>query len=169
MRRAARLWIRSPAWELPQVDPIPLEPVSSWDSTLNGNLAELLQEPTLLGAYEGAAITVLGKGLASVNGGTRTHPVLVYDPNCIANGVCTTLTASNADCATYPSNFLCNPSRIDGFSIVNSSQGGGGIFLHGFNHFTEVSNNRVHSNAGTLSGGITVGQAEISRRHHRGQ
>jgi hypothetical protein len=49
---------------------------------------------------------------------------------------------------------------VDGFTFVNSSAGGGGIFLHGFNHNTEVSNNRVHGNAGTLSGGITVGQAE---------
>ena len=46
-----------------QVDRIPLEGIVGWDTTLNGNLAELLQEPTLLGAYEGAGITVLGKGV----------------------------------------------------------------------------------------------------------
>src|ERR1700693_1129342 len=45
------------------VDPIELEPIIGWDSNLNGNLSELLQEPTLMGAYEGAAITVLAKGL----------------------------------------------------------------------------------------------------------
>jgi hypothetical protein len=45
-----------------QVDAIPLEPVIGWDGTLNGNLGELLIEPTLMGAYEGAAITVLAKG-----------------------------------------------------------------------------------------------------------
>jgi hypothetical protein len=135
-----------------KVDPIPLEPIVGWDPTLNGNLAELLLEPTLMGAYEGAGITVLAKGVRDVNGQT--------DPNCSANGVCTPLTSSNADCTNYPSNFLCNPSRIDGISFVNSSQGGGGIFLHGWNHSTEVSNNRVYANAGTLSGGITIGQPE---------
>jgi hypothetical protein len=140
----------------PQVDPIPLEPIAGWDANLNGNLAELLQEPSLMGAYEGAAITVLGKGVRGVSVGG----VQQYDPNCVANGICTPLTASTTDCNNYPSNFHCNPARIDGMSFIDSSQGGGGIFLHGWNHFTEVSNNRVHSNAGTLSGGITVGQAE---------
>ncbi len=32
-----------------------------WDATLNGNLAEQLHEPTLMGAYEGAGITVLAR------------------------------------------------------------------------------------------------------------
>src|SRR4029077_13442614 len=50
-----------------------------------------------------------------------------------------------------------NPSRIDGMSFINSSQGGGGIFRHGWNHYTEISNNRVFNNGGTLAGGITVG------------
>lgn len=132
-------------------DPIPFEPTVGWDGTLNGNLGELLMEPSLLGAYEGAGITVLGKGVKP-------------SANCTANGVCTLLTRH--DCTTDPnnpnySNFLCNPSRIDGITVTNSSQGGGGIFLHGWNHYTEVSNNRVTGNAGTLSGGITVGQVEV--------
>jgi hypothetical protein len=141
-----------------KVDTIPLEPASGWDFNLNGNLAELLIEPTLMGAYEGAAITVLGKGEKDVNGQA--------DPNCVANGICTPLTGPTLfqpnppDCVNYPGNFLCNPSRIDGMTFTNSSQGGGGIFLHGWNHYTEVSNNRVFANAGTLTGGITVGQVE---------
>ncbi|MGF6758170.1 choice-of-anchor Q domain-containing protein [Paraburkholderia sp. GAS42] len=139
-----------------KVDGIPFEPISGWDFNLNGNLAELLIEPTLMGAYEGAAITVLGKGVKDVLVGGVLQP----DPNCTANGICAPLTNSNADCTTYSSNFLCNPSRIDGMTFTNSSQGGGGIFLHGWNHYTEVSNNRVFANAGTLTGGITVGQVE---------
>ncbi|MGF6729199.1 hypothetical protein OKW50_001280 [Paraburkholderia youngii] len=136
-----------------QVDAIPLEPTIGWDNTLNGNLSELLIEPTLMGAYEGAGITVLAKGVRDVAGQA--------DPNCTANGICTPLTGSNKDCDQYPSNFLCNPSRVDGMTFTNSSQGGGGIFLHGWNHYTEVSNNRVTSNAGTLTGGITIGQVEV--------
>ena len=139
-----------------KVDPIPLEPVVGWDPTLNGNIAELLQEPTLLGAYEGAGITVLAKGVRDVSVGGVLQP----DPNCTANGICTPLTNSTADCTAYPSNFRCNPSRVDGITFKNSSQGGGGIFLHGWNHFMEVSNNRVLANSGTLTGGITIGQAE---------
>ncbi len=81
------------------------------------------------------------------------------------------LTNSNTDCSTsgpitqrtgsgYTSNFMCNPSRIDGLSITNSSQGGGGIYVHGWAHFLEIANNRVNNNTGTLTGGITVGQGE---------
>jgi Bacterial Ig domain len=135
-----------------KVDPIPLEPQVAWDPNLNGNLAELLLEPTLLGAYEGAGITVVGKGLANAN-----TPGIC---DAIDAGGCIALTNTTAECTANPSNFLCNPSRIDGITFVNSSQGGGGIFLHGWNPFAEVSNNRVYANAGTLSGGITIGQPE---------
>jgi hypothetical protein len=151
----------------PQVDPIPLEPVVGWDASLNGNIAELLQEPTLMGAYEGAAITVLGKGLEDIN---------TTNCNATANAGCITLnnitgTTTNdgfnnglGDCNPsspfYGSNYLCNPSRIDGMTFRDSSQGGGGIFLHGWNHYTEVANNRIYNNGGTLAGGIVVGQAE---------
>ncbi|PTB18449.1 hypothetical protein C9I57_22900 [Trinickia symbiotica] len=140
-----------------QVDPIPFEPIVGWDSTLNGDLAELLMEPTLMGAYEGAGITVLAKGVRDV----PVNGALQPDPNCTANGICTPLTNSAADCSTYPSNFLCNPSSIDGMTFSNSSQGGGGIFLHGWNHNMQVANNRVQANAGTLTGGITIGQVEV--------
>ena len=140
-----------------KVDPIPLEPIIGWDPTLNGNLAELLMEPSLMGAYEGAAITVLGKGVRDV----PVNGALQPDPNCTANGVCTPLTNSAADCNTYSSNFLCNPSSVDGMTFSDSSQGGGGIFLHGWNHNMQIANNRVTSNAGTLTGGITIGQVEV--------
>jgi len=140
-----------------QVDAIPLEPIMGWDNTLNGNLGELLMEPSLMGAYEGAAITVLGKGVQDVT----VNGTLQADPNCSANGICMPLGRNAADCANYPSNFLCNPSRIDGMGFTNSSQGGGGIFVHGWNHNLEVSNNRVFGNAGTLTGGIAVGQVEV--------
>ena len=130
-----------------KVDPIPGEPIIGGAFDLTGNLAELLQEPTLMGAYEGAGITVLGKGLKNIVVGTEG---VTGDP----------LTNSNSDCNNNPSNFLCNPSRVDGLTFTNSSAGGGGIYLHGWNHFTEVSNNRVRSNVGTLTGGIVVGQLE---------
>ena len=60
----------------------------------------------------------------------------------------------------YASNFQCNPSRIDGLSITNSSQGGGGIFAHAWTHNLEISNNRIYNNTGTLTGGISIGQGE---------
>ncbi len=140
-----------------QVDRVALEGIVGWDTTTNGNLAELLQEPTLMGAYEGATITVLGKGVRYPAGATD-----IYGTGAEAGFPAGTvrLTSSTADCA-YPGNFLCNPSRIDGLTITDSSQGGGGIFIHGWNHYLEVSNDRVFANAGTLSGGISVGQGEF--------
>jgi hypothetical protein len=152
----------------PQVDRLPLEGILGWDTTVNGNLAQLLQEPTLMGAYEGAGITVLGKGIKLPAG---LNP---FDPSAFGTGAesafpaGTTLLTAN-DCLTgptnnrtnpYPSNFSCNPSSIDGLSITNSSQGGGGIFLHAWDHNLQIANNRVYNNSGTLTGGITVGQGE---------
>ena len=50
--------------DVPQrVDRIPFEAIIGWDASGNGNLAQVLQEPTLMGAYEGAGITVLGRGV----------------------------------------------------------------------------------------------------------
>ena len=168
----------------PQVDRIPLEGILGWDTTLNGNLAELLQEPSLMGAYEGAGITVLAKGVrypaglevfgaatdteANSNVAHEGQMPAFVDP--VTGNIHGTLMLTNsaADCNTkgsgaktgYTSNFMCSPSRIDGLSITNSSQGGGGIYVHGWAHFLEIANNRVNNNTGTLTGGITVGQGE---------
>jgi Bacterial cadherin-like domain len=160
----------------PQVDRLPLEAVVGWDTTLNGNLAELLQEPSLMGAYEGAGITVLAKGVRYPRGvevfgtgaDTSAGSNIAHEGQMPLGTVL--LTNSNADCNTlsgststrtgYSSNFNCNPSRIDGLSITDSSQGGGGIFAHAWTHNLEISNNRVYNNTGTLTGGITVGQGE---------
>ena len=138
------------------VDRLPLEATVGWDATLNGNLAEQLIEPTIMGAYEGAGITVLAKGVKFPAGSDPFASDVFPDGTQL-------LTAS--DCANsgrnpYPSNFLCNPSRIDGLTVKNSSQGGGGIMVHGWGHNLEIANNRVLNNQGTLSGGITVGQGE---------
>src|SRR6202008_864059 len=53
-------------------DRIPFEAIIGWDAAGNGNLAQVLQEPTLMGAYEGAGITVLGRGVRvpACNNGT---------------------------------------------------------------------------------------------------
>jgi Bacterial Ig domain len=151
----------------PQVDRLPLEGIVGWDTTTNGNLAQLLQEPTLMGAYEGAAITVLSKGV-------NTHGLPGYygsgNEATFPTGS-TVLTSSVADCGRgspgrnyvsnpNPSNFQCNPSSIDGLSVTDSSQGGGGVFVHAWAHNLQIANNRVYNNIGTLSGGINIGQGE---------
>jgi hypothetical protein len=141
------------------VDRLPLEATVGWDATLNGNLAEQLIEPTLMGAYEGSGITVLAKGVKF----NTTDPAVIWASDVYPAG---TQLLKAKDCGAsngtnpYPSNFWCNPARIDGLSVTNSSQGGGGILVHGWAHNLEIANNRVHSNQGTLSGGITIGQGE---------
>jgi len=146
----------------PQVDRLPLEATVGWDANLNGNLAELLQEPSLMGALEGAGITVLSKGV--------NFPSNPFDPTLFAGFPTGTPLLTSADCGIstnpsspdnpFPSNFQCNPSSIDGLTITNSSQGGGAIFVHGWGHNIQIANNRVRNNSGTLSGGINVGQGE---------
>ncbi len=150
----------------PQVDRLPLEGILGWDTTVNGNLAQLLQEPTLLGAYEGAGITVLSKGV-------NVHNATGYYGSGAeaAFPTGTTVLGGGLDCGLelfgltifgnpYPSNFQCNPSSIDALTVTNSSQGGGGIFVHAWGHNLQIANNRVYGNIGTLSGGINVGQGE---------
>ena len=150
----------------PQVDRIPAEATVGWDTTLNGNLAEQLQEPSLMGAYEGAGIMVLAKGV-DFHG---NNPFDDTTEGGFLDGT-TLLTSSNQNCGSgngsgnnrnrFPSSFHCNPSSIDGLSITNSSQGGGGIFVHAWGHNLQVANNRVYNNQGTLAGGIAIGQGEF--------
>jgi hypothetical protein len=147
------------------VDRIPMEGILGWDTTVNGNLAEQLIEPSLMGAYEGAGITVLGKGVNIPNGSALSDVFGSGAEAAFPTGT-TPLTSSTQDCGNgnttnpYPSNFLCNPSRIDGLTIQNSSQGGGAIWAHGWAHNLQIANNRLLNNQGTMSGGITIGQGE---------
>ena len=151
----------TPTANNPQVDRLPLEATVGWDASLNGNLAELLQEPSLMGALEGAAITVLSKGVnfpsnpfdTSLAAGFPTGTTLLNSSSCGPN----TTTAVNP----FPSNFWCNPSSIDGLGITDSSQGGGGIYVHAWGHNLQIANNRIYANSGTLTGGISVGQGEF--------
>jgi hypothetical protein len=162
------------------VDRVPLEGILGWDATVNGNLAEQLQEPSLMGAYEGAALTVLAKGVnipctpsatcdAFGSGAEAAFPAgttLLTGP--VSSGGLSLLGDFNPICHTsltnttnrYPSNFQCNPSAIDGLGLTDSSQGGGGILVHAWAHNLEIANDRIYSNAGTLSGGISVGLGE---------
>jgi hypothetical protein len=152
----------TPTANNPQVDRLPLEATVGWDATLNGNLAELLQEPTLMGALEGAGITVLSKG---VNFPSNPFAADTFPTGTLLlNGTANSTRGCGANTATaknpFPSSFWCNPSSIDGLSITDSSQGGGGIFVHAWGHNIQIANNRIHNNAGTLSGGINIGQGE---------
>jgi hypothetical protein len=49
-------------------------------------------------------------------------------------------------------------SRIDGFTITGADVGGG-IFVNGYAHHLEISNNTISGNTGLLGGGIRVGHA----------
>ena len=151
-----------------RVDRIPFESIVGWDASGNGNLGQMLQEPTLMGAYEGAGITVLARGIripaastdfwgASATGGFPAG----YQYLTTSNADCTTSTTQTNGRDYGTSNFLCNPSRIDGIGVINSSQGGGAIFVHGWNHNLEIANTRERANHGTFSGGITVGNGEF--------
>src|SRR5207253_10554122 len=105
------------ALPISQVDRLPLEATVGWDATLNGNLAEMLQEPSLMGALEGAGITVVSKGV-DFHGQNPFAPV-AGEGGGFPTGT-TLLTASNrseehtSETNPFPSNFWCNPSRVDG-------------------------------------------------------
>jgi hypothetical protein len=149
----------------PQIDRLPTEAAVGWDASLNGNLAELLQEPSLMGALEGAGITVLSKGVNFPSSPWVTTGATFPTGTPLLTSSTSTTTGCGPNTAAahnpFPSSFQCNPSSIDGLGITNSSQGGGGIFVHAWGHNLQIANNRVANNAGTLSGGINVGQGEF--------
>ena len=146
----------------PQVDRLAMEAILGWDASQNGNLAELLQEPALMGALEGAGVTVLAKGVKLPAGASNIVGAGDATAGAFPTG---TVLLNKADCKSTtspePSNFLCNPSSIDGLGITNSSQGGGGVFVHAYGHYLGIANNRIYNNAGTLAGGINLGQGEF--------
>ncbi|MEI8299813.1 MAG: choice-of-anchor D domain-containing protein, partial [Pseudomonadota bacterium] len=153
-----------------RADRLPFEGFIGWDASSNGNLAQVLQEPSLMGAYEGAGVTVVGRGVNQAGvprNGTDLWGQIAgaggfADGSRYVNGTSDCSTASkSATTADYGTgNFLCNPSSIDGVSVMNSSQGGGGIYLHGWNHYLQIANTRISANAGTLGGGINLGSGE---------
>jgi len=51
--------------------------------------------------------------------------------------------------------------RIDGFTIVGASTGGG-IIANGYNESLEIGNNRITANAGIYGGGIRIGHPTVS-------
>ncbi|MEK7426486.1 MAG: hypothetical protein AAB131_21885, partial [Actinomycetota bacterium] len=65
-------------------------------------------------------------------------------------GAAITVLAKNDD------SFMTTPSRIDGFTI-GGADGGGGIFVNGYAHNLQISNNYVTGNSGILHGGIRKG------------
>ncbi len=171
-----------------RADRLPFEGFVGWDTSSNGNLMQLIIEPSIMGAYEGAGITVVGRGVnqTGVTGGSSADPwgqstgggpyadgakylstnqqgtQLVANP--WASSECNNATVPTTNGYLddyYTGNFDCNPSTIDGLSINNSSEGGGGIFIHGWNHHLQVANNRISANAGTFAGGINLGNGEI--------
>lgn len=99
----------------------------------------VLLEPTVLSSEEGAGVTVLAKNLDASQCTTPIPPTLI-------GGI---------------SNFNCAPSRIDGFSITGGDTGGG-IYVNGWAHNLQIANNSVHGNAGTFTGGIRIGQPNLS-------
>src|ERR1700674_1359066 len=121
-----------------------------------------------MGAVEGAGITVLAKGVKYPAGASNTAGAGATAAGAFPTG---TVMLTRADCTASnhePSNFLCNPSSIDGLGITNASQGGGGIFVHGWGHNLQIANDRIYNNSGTLSGGINVGQGEFAPSYIQG-
>ena len=115
---------------VPQIDPLPTQEITG---------GVILLEPSVLGSEEGAGITVLAKNLPA----TQCAP-----------GTNTTSTFNGHDVSE--SNFLCADSRIDGISVTGGDAGGG-IYVNGWAHNLEISNNRVYGNAGAYNGGVRIG------------
>ena len=116
-----------------------------------------------MGAYEGAGITVLAKGvefpatdpirsrLGRRSRSERTFLTVRRLLGCEPQRLPTN---------PFPSNFQCNPSSIDGLTVHEQLSGRRRHPGSRLGHNLQIANNRVNNNQGTLSGGITVGQGE---------
>jgi hypothetical protein len=110
-----------------QIDPLPTQEITG---------GVVLLEPTVLGMEEGAGVTVLAKNLPA--------------------GQCSGGATSTWGAPITDSNFLCAQSRIDGIAVTGGDAGGG-IYVNGWAHNLEISNNRLYGNAGAYNGGVRVG------------
>jgi large repetitive protein len=61
------------------------------------------------------------------------------------------------------SDFACYSARIDGLGITGSDAGGG-IYVNGWAHYLEISNNRVYGNSGPYAGGVRIGQPYLENQ-----
>jgi hypothetical protein len=156
-----------------QIDPLPGQEIT-------GGI--VLLEPSALSTEEGAGITVLAANVQANPLAPRCQPLgALTAPNPVANLVPATpygfyptagnlpgtpgnTNTANADqpvAATAAtrnfSDFACYPSRIDGIGVTGSDAGGG-IYVNGWAHNLQVSNNRVYGNSGPYAGGVRIGQ-----------
>ena len=137
----------------PQVDPLPGQEIT-------GGIVFL--EPSVLATEEGAGITVLAKDRANgPNNGACTSTAVsnYYDSaQVVTVGGVQQGTLVNSARKISDSYFDCpnRPSRIDGITVTGGDAGGG-IYVNGYAHGLEISNNRVYGNAGAFGGGIRVG------------
>jgi len=123
--------------------------------------AIVLLEPTILNTEEGPGIAVVSKGYRP-DGAT---PLTSAD--CVAANAGTYLDPSAPTFVPVPnlSNFLCGASRIDGIGVTGGDSGGG-IYVNGWAHNIEISNNRVFGNAGQMTGGIRVGTPNLEAQSY---
>ncbi|HET8725560.1 MAG TPA: Ig-like domain-containing protein [Anaeromyxobacteraceae bacterium] len=137
-----------------QVDPLPTQEIT-------GGVVVL--EPTVLGSEEGAGFTVLAKDPSyfTVNcARQRSSTPFAWDSNfgCYDDRVVTV-----GGVATQ-----LRHAQIDGFGVTGGDAGGG-IYVNGWAHNLEISNNRVYGNAGAFNGGIRVGVPYLETELYPGQ
>ncbi len=58
-------------------------------------------------------------------------------------------------------------ARIDGLAITGADHAGG-IFVNGYAHFLQISNNRIYANAGFYDGGIRLGHPTLTQETPNG-
>lgn len=51
---------------------------------------------------------------------------------------------------------------VDGLTVTGANEQGGGIFINAFAPYTQISNNNIYANQGTLGGGIRIGTPSLT-------
>ena len=132
--------------------PVKLQGYGAWSTALDGSGFT----PAAQAVWDAKVQALFDAGAIDNSTGTPFNFLLDH------GAVITVFASDNASKSSFfPA---ADPARIDGFLVTGSigeGGGGGGIFVNGFAHHLQISNNKVQSNQGRVVGGIRVGYQSV--------
>lgn len=137
--------------------PVRLQGWGAGSTTINARKtpAEKLQ------AWRNKIISIVNSGDVDLLPNQALGPAVGGDPALLTTEEGAGITVLSKNATPANGGFGQNPrSRIDGFTVTGADHGGA-IFVNGYAHYLQISNNRIINNAGFFGGGIRVGHPEL--------
>ncbi len=74
---------------------------------------------------------------------------------------CDNVTGGGSGCPNGNQFTSTASALVDGLTITGANEQGGGIFINAFAPYTQITNNEIYANQGTLGGGIRMGTPSL--------